>query len=648
MCGISGIISLNQKKIDYSLLAQMTKKMEKRGPDGEGFLITNNNEFAASFNTGNTSSSMVQLQHAQNIGLGHRRLSITDLSPAAAQPMCDVSKRYWIVFNGQIYNHGPLRLKLEQLGHTFKTHHSDTEVILNAYSQWGINCLQEFDGTWSFCLWDSLENTVFIARDRMGVRPVYYTAYNGMFYFASEMNALITDKNVSRELDHRGIYDYLTYTHVPSPGTIFRDIKKLPAAHYLFFKPGERLSAVRYWSPIVTEPLLNLSEKEIISMIREKIYNAVHTRMQADVQVGMLLSGGLDSSINLACMSKFSPGPVKTYTVGFENKNQYRNEFDHARKVSALFKADYHELLVSEKDFFNFLPHLAYLQDEPIADPAITAIYFISKLASEDNVKVLLGGEGSDELFIGYQHWRLIYEFEKVFRDKPLLAGAFAYLHKKSVFRNKRPHYQAWSYKLSKKWPTFWGGTEIRTEADKHKILSPDFLNKIGYYNSFEPLNDLFSELTAKKPYETFEWMTINDLQHRLPDQLLARLDRMMMAASIEGRHPFLDSNIIEFVLRIPQPLKVRQRTEKYLLKKAFENILPNEIIYRSKDSFSVPMNELFRDTKRKKEYLDVITTFNHHTGIFQKPYIKQLESPARLKEFWNVLNLALWHQGRR
>jgi asparagine synthase (glutamine-hydrolysing) len=484
-----------------------------------------------------------------------------------------------------------------------------------------------------------------MARDRVGARPFYYTIYNKTLYFASQLNAIIANAHIETELDEFAVYDYLTYTNVPAPSTILKNIKKIPAAHYLFFKPGEPIHTKQYWSPITTQPLVTLSEKEIIAEIREKFSEAVRIRMQADVNVGMLLSGGLDSSANLAYMSRFSSKPIKTYTAGFENKHQYKNEFEHAKQVATLFKADHQEVVVTEKDFFDFLPKLAYLQDEPIADPAIIPLHFISKLASRDQVKVLLGGEGSDELFIGYQHWRLIYEFEKVFLNKPRLAGVISYLHRKSIFKGRRPHYLSWAFKLKNQWPTFWSGTELRTEADKHKILSQDFLHKIGSYHSFTPIRRLYSDLTSVKPYETFDWMTVNDLQHRLPDQLLARLDRMMMSASIEGRHPFLDVNLIEFVLRIPPHLKVKQKTEKYLLKKAFESVLPREIIYRPKDSFSVPMTTLFKNADRKKEYLDIIGNFNKRTGIFLNSYLKELESPAKMKEFWNVLNLALWHE---
>lgn len=644
MCGISGIISLNNNSINYEHLLNMTVELNKRGPDGEGILISNDKEFSSSLEK-NKERHVISIKHKQNIGLGHRRLSITDLSKKASQPMTEIDQRYWIVFNGQIYNHIELRKDLEKRGYKFLTDHSDTEVILNAYKCWGIDCLYKLTGTWAFCIWDSLENTIFMSRDRVGIRPLYYTIHKNCLYFASELNAILTDRNIKRDLNDFAIYDYLTYTNVPAPNTIFSNIHKVPASHYAFFKPGEEIHFKKYWSPITTEPIKDLSEKEIINKIREKVYAATKTRIPQDVNMGILLSGGLDSSINLACLSKESPTPVKAYTVGFENKNLYKNEFVYARKVAKHFNADLTELVISEKEFFDYIPKIAYFQDEPIADTANIPIHFISKVAQKDNIKVLLCGEGSDELFIGYQHWRLIYEFEKVFRNKPNLAGSLAYLHRKSIFKNKRPHYQTWGYKVKNNWPVFWSGTELRTERDKHKILNPDFLERIGNYNSFMPINDLYQYLTSKNDYNTFEWMTINDLQNRLPDQLLARLDRMTMSASIEGRHPFLDISLIEFVYGIPSALKVKHKTEKYLLKKAFEGILPNDIIYRPKDSFTVPLKEIFRDVNHKKVYFDVINKFNNETKIFKKEYIKKLDSPKKMNEFWNVLNFAFWYE---
>lgn len=646
MCGITGIISLNNESVNTELLVKMTRKLASRGPDREGYLLTSQkgqfDQLAS-----DKSLSCSWLDHAQHLGFGHRRLATTDLDLKASQPMTDTTGRYHIVFNGQIYNHAALRKELEAEGYKFITDHSDTEVILKAYEKWGDACLPRLKGIWAFCLWDSYKNRFLLSRDRIGRQPLFYTIQNKQLIFASELNALLVNREISRNLDDFAVYDYLTYANVPAPKTMYREIFKLPASHFVSFRPGEKIMYRRFWDPIDFDETLQLGEEEIITEIRNKIFEGVRLRMQSDVKVGMLLSGGLDSSVTLACMSRYA-SQVPAYTVGFENKNHYRNEFAWARRVADIFGAHYHELLLTDKDFLDTLPTVTYLQDEPIADTANIPLYFISKKAHEDGVKILLSGEGSDEIFIGYQHWRLIYEYEKIFRNRPMMASAFGYLHRNSMFRNKRPFYSAWSDKTKNHWPVFWSGTELRTEETKRKILSSDFLGRIGNYNSFVPKSNLYNELISRKKYDTFKWMSINDLMNRLPDQLLARLDRMSMASSVEGRNPFLDIDLVEFMLRVPSHLKTKKKTEKYLLKRAFEGILPNDIIYRKKDSFTVPLSELFRDGKRKMEYMREIVDFNSDTGIFSNQYIAQLSGPKHIREFWNTLNFALWHKSHR
>lgn len=649
MCGIAGIVDLGTgRRVDPLTLGNMTRRLARRGPDGEGYMLTNDTAGVDFLVGGGPGILATVVNHHQNIGLGHRRLATTDLHPNASQPMRDATGRYWIVFNGQIYNHLQLRRELETFGYKFCTHHSDTEVILNAYALWGERCVERMSGMWAFFIWDTVENRMFMSRDRVGKQPLFYMILNGLFYFASELTALLEVKELQRELDELSVYDYLTYANVPAPKTMFRDVYKLPASYYITFVPGEEMRQQRYWDPVSVIRRSTLPENEIVKAIREKMFEAVRVRMQSDVNVGMLLSGGLDSSINLACMSQFSSEPVRTYTVGFENKNLYTNEFSYARKVASFFKAEYNELLVTEAQFLDTLPEVMYLQDEPIADTANIPLYLISKLAGNDGIKILLSGEGSDEIFIGYQHWRLIYQYEKIFRNRPLMAGMFNFLHQKSVFRNRRPYYSNWSYKVKNSWPVFWGGTELRTEEEKRGILDRRFLEKVGIYNSFVPKSKLYNDYLRAKPYDTFEWMGINDLLNRLPDQLLARLDRMTMAASVEGRNPFLDINLIEFMLSVPSHLKTKNSTEKYLLKRAFSKLLPDDIIRRSKDSFTVPLNHLFRHGNSKQEYLSFIHSFNRDARIFSDAFIKRLSQAKHVNEFWTTLNFALWYRAHK
>ena len=644
MCGISGILGLNSKHAATSGIVAMTDTIKHRGPDGEGYLVTNNRNECIDLKLQRPDAIVVSEQNATQVCFGHRRLSILDLHKSAGQPMTDFSTRFWIVFNGEIYNHVDLRNQLKSKGYQFKTDHSDTEVILNAYACWGVECLKKFNGMWAFCLWDKKENSFFIARDRSGKKPFYYTEYNGQFYFASELKAILVNKEIPRSLNERAVYDYLTYMMVPSPHTIFNNIFKLPAAHYMLFKPGQAYIPIRYWNPLSNNTNQNLSEKQAIEGIKERIYEAARLRMLADVEVGVLLSGGLDSSINLACLSKFATRPIKAFTVGFENAKGYKNEFDYARKVAKHFSADYHELTLTKKDFFDFYPEMVYYQDEPIADTANIPIYYIAKKAREQNVKVLLGGEGSDELFVGYELWKIARQFGQLMEGKPTLAKLASILHKNSPIKNERLFYHNWYDKIKHNEPVFWSGTELRSEKEKSDILSESFKDKIGSYRSFEPMKDLYEDYLSYGKLDKYDWMIAADLQHRLPDLLLARLDRMLMAASVEGRNPFLDVNVIEFAMKIPAHLKTNSKHEKYILKKAFEGILPNDIIYRTKDSFTVPLTNLFITSSYKEMAMDAINKFNSETNIFSESYINQLANSVDSGELWNISNLAMWY----
>jgi asparagine synthase (glutamine-hydrolysing) len=645
MCGITGIIGWNGVAADPAVLVRMTDEITHRGPDGEGFLITNAAEAAAQLQQQRPGAIVVSRQHRGQVAMGHRRLSIVDLSNTAGQPMTEVTGRYWIVFNGEIYNHATLREELKQKGYTFKTDHSDTEVILNAYACWGVDCLQKFNGMWAFCLWDTQENTFFLARDRAGKKPLYHALHQGQFYFASELKALLVNRNIPRQIDQKAVYDYLTYMMVPAPGTIFKDIYKLPAAHYLLFKAGEEIKPVRYWSPFSNAPELRLSEKEIMEGIRERIYEAARLRMLADVEVGVLLSGGLDSSINLACLSKYATKPIKAFSVGFANRNGYKNEFEYAEKVAKKFNAEYHELTLTEKDFLDFFPEMVYYQDEPIADTANIPIYYIAKTARKNNVKVLLGGEGSDELFVGYELWKLSRQFANLLEGKPGMASLAAGLHKNSPAKHKRLFYFNWYEKVRNRQPVFWSGTELRSEKQKLAMLSPEFRNSLSGYSSFEPMREFYELYHSKGDKEKYTWMTAADLQYRLPDLLLARLDRMLMAASVEGRNPFLDVNVIEYAMRIPAAMKTSGGQEKSILKKAFEGILPHDIIYRKKDSFTVPLDHLFNSKEFKGRARDAIASFNRSAHVFSEDYIKNLTGRAAGGELWNISNLALWYE---
>lgn len=643
MCGISGIIGISSKIVLKEQIVAMTDTLQHRGPDGEGYLLTNAEGLTSGIKEKRPYALVINKSHRQELVLGHRRLSIVDLSDGANQPMCDKSGQYWIVFNGEIYNHVALRKELQNLGCEFSTSHSDTEVILNAYKIWGKDCLDRFNGMWAFCIWDSLENSFFLARDRAGKKPLFYSEHDGLFYFASEINAILSNSAIPRRFNEKGIYDYLTYMMVPAPATLLKDVSKLAAGHYLFIRPGESYKQERYWSPINSHPDWQDSEKIIADELREKLFEAARLRMLADVEVGVLLSGGLDSSINLACLAKYANRPIKAFSVGFENKNGYQNEFSYAKRVAKQFEAEYHELTLTENDFLDFFPDMVRFQGEPIADTANIPIYFIAKEARKKGVKVLLGGEGSDELFVGYELWKLSRQFAEVLEDKTLLTRAARATHRWSPVKNRRLYYYSWYEKVIAGQPVFWSGTELRSEFEKSEILRDSFKERLGKVSSFDSIEKLYQSYQISGSQEKYRWMSAVDLQNRLPDLLLARLDRMLMAASVEGRNPFLDVNVMEYAMRIPAHLKASSGQEKYILKKAFEGILPNDIIYRKKDSFTIPLKQIFGNKEFQNEAAKKIETLNASESIFTNDYIKKVASIHNPAEFWNVANLAFW-----
>ncbi|MFY8132617.1 MAG: asparagine synthase (glutamine-hydrolyzing), partial [Bacteroidia bacterium] len=361
---------------------------------------------------------------SREISLAHKRLSIVDLSNEAAQPMGLPDGSIWVVFNGEIYNHAEIRTELEQKGHRFRTSHSDTEVILHAYQEWGIQCIERFRGMFAIGLWDQPKDLFYLVRDRIGIKPLYYTYQNGCCYFASEIKAILQDRSIPRKLNFQSAYDYLTFLTVPAPNTFFEGIQKLPAGHYIEIKNGQPSQPKEYWdvfTHVNYQP--HVSEKEVTETLVEKLRESVKYRMMADVPVGVFLSGGIDSSVNAKLFSDLSNGqPVKAFSIGYENDqdlSSYTNEFYYARKVAKELGCEYYERSLNQQDLIDFLPQLVHHQDEPIADPVCMPIYYVSKLARDNGVIVAQVGEGSDELFWGYRFWKDLLKIQE-YDDLPV------------------------------------------------------------------------------------------------------------------------------------------------------------------------------------------------------------------------------------
>ena len=625
MCGIVGALSWGNFSITSDYIISMRDTMIHRGPDGGGCWVN----------------------PEKTLGLGHRRLSIIDLSASANQPMATLDKSFWIVFNGEIYNHADIKKELEALGyHQWQTDHSDTEVILNAFAEWGIDCIHKFRGMFAFALWDARKQKLWLVRDRIGIKPLYYSVHHDRIVFASEIRALLKDPQQHRAINEEAVYHYLSFLVSPAPQTLFDNIFKLPPGTWLKISNNGEIIQQKYWDVWDNvRPLTDKTEEEISALILDELRTAVRLRKVSDVPVGIFLSGGIDSSTNAALFSENLEDVVKTFSIGYKGEyKSYQNELHYAKKMAEKVGAAHYEQLLTVNDLLDFLPNMIKLQDEPIADPVCVPVYYVSKLARENGVVVAQVGEGSDELFWGYQSWKQKYNLQRYSN----IPGT--YLFKKLLMQVMELGGKAgdYRYELLRRGvqgvPIFWSGAEAFTEYRKQQILSPRLRQKFAKLNSWqviEPNWNCFQEKAWDK--SILHWMSYQDLNLRLPELLLMRVDKMSMGVSLEGRVPFLDHKFVELVMGIPSKLKTKNNQLKYILKKSVRGIIPNELIDRPKQGFGVPIAEWFYEklnVRIKQELID----FNQETDFFDPVQLEKIYSgKGDPKEWWPVFNLALW-----
>lgn len=626
MCGIVGSFTFRNSDflVTESYITRMSDTMVHRGPDGAG----------------------VWLSKDGRVGLGHRRLSIIDLSQTAAQPMCNEDGTLWVSFNGEIYNHAEIRAELKTVGgHQWKTDHSDTEVILHAFEQWGITCLHKFRGMFAIALWDSRVRELWLIRDRIGIKPLYYSIHNNRITFASEIKALLEDPDQRRAVHEEAIYHYLSFLTTPSPQTLFDGIKKLPGGTWLKITEDGGVHEQRYWDVWdYTKPLINVSEDEIARMILSELRTAVKLRKVSDVPVGVFLSGGIDSSTNAALFSEEEGRPINTFSIGYEGEYQtYQNELNYARRMATEVGAQYHERLLTMEDLITFLPQMVHLQDEPIADPVCVPVYYVSKLARDNGVIVCQVGEGADELFWGYPGWMTALKLQRL-DDLPVPR-----LFKKiglpclRLLGKDMTSYYEWLRRGAEGEPVFWGGAEAFTETQKRRLLSPRLRKKFINFSSWEalkPIRRRFEEKAWEKSH--LNWMTYLDLNLRLPELLLMRVDKMTMGVSLEGRVPFLDHKFVELAMGIPEAIKTKNGTLKYILKKAVRGLIPDELIDRKKQGFGVPVYEWFFD-KLGEQIRRELSDFCDKTDFLDRVEVMRMIDQGNGPQAWYLFNLALW-----
>ncbi|HEX5003187.1 MAG TPA: asparagine synthase (glutamine-hydrolyzing) [Bacteroidia bacterium] len=641
MCGIAGIISLNGSEPKPGRIFSMTRAMSHRGPDGEGYLLAGGNKDAIP----NENCPVYSAPSTRPIHFGHRRLSIVDLSAEASQPMTDISGKYWITFNGEIYNHREIRAELERCGQKFKTDHSDTEVILEAYKFWGYDCLQHFKGMFAFALWDTEQDLVWLVRDRFGKKPFYFGIKEGLFYFASEIKSILKCDCFKREMDLQAFSDYLSFTFVPPPLTLFKGISKMAAGHYMIIKNGHVSEQKPYYDVFKNVRIKHqLKEEEALEGFRTRFSKAIDLRRESDVPYGAYLSGGVDSSSVVAELTRLTGKSAYTFSVGFSNDTQrYKNEFEYARKVAKLFNTTHFEIELTEKDFTSVLSQLAYHQDEPLSDVACVPLYYLSKLARDNGIIVCLGGEGSDETFIGYEYWRRLYEYQKLNDALPILKPAIRGFANIPIIRKRRPYYAKWSERVKKHERIFRGGVENFTDSEKSHFFKPGFQKSEGIqpvYRIIEHFNDRYERESGGD--DLVNLMSFIDLNLRLPELLLSRIDKMSMAASVEARAPFMDHELIEFSMCIPSHLKFKNKTEKYIIKKAMEDSLPNDILYRPKEGFQIPTFH-FLHTSMKGYLKEKIDFFTKEFDFVNEQARQDLINVKDDRHSWYFMNLAIW-----
>jgi asparagine synthase (glutamine-hydrolysing) len=620
MCGICGVFDRAGEPVDRALLTDIRSAMRHRGPDEEGELFDG------------------------EAALGHRRLSIIDVD-GGAQPIDNEDGRLQVVFNGEIYNFVELTTELKDLGHRFKTR-SDTEVIVHAYEQWGPDCVRRFNGMFAFAIWDTENRELFLARDHLGIKPLYYVDLGTRVLFASEIKGLLQDPLCPREVDVDALADLFTFRYVPSPRTLFAGIRKLPPGHRM--KISRRGIAIdRFWDWIPCERR-NTSEQSLIEEYQFLLEDAVRLQLRSDVPLGLFLSSGVDSGALLAIMSLYSSGPVRAFTIGFEG-GETSNEVDDARILTEMFGASHEFAMIGPDDYMEYYDRYLWDLEEPVGNETAAAFYFVSQITSQQ-VKVALTGQGADEPWAGYDRYvgaKLSAYYSRIPQavTEPVasvvtrIPGRFERL-KRSAVALGEPDVLT---RFTKMYSFF-------TPDMKERLFNARLKNGMSAdpYHSKEALRCLQSDVQHRDPLTQMLYI---DTRSNLPDDLLMVGDKTSMANSLETRVPFLDYRLVEFVESLPPGMKLNRLTGKYLHKRALEKWLPREIVWRKKKSFANPIEHWFR-TKMRSFVEDCLLASDSATArFFDQSYIARMLQLDREGEqqyrrhIYLLVSFELWHR---
>jgi asparagine synthase (glutamine-hydrolysing) len=628
MCGICGIIEfdgLHPKNVD--LTRKMADQLTHRGPDNAGYY------------------------HDNHCSFGFRRLSIIDLN-TGDQPIRNEDGSVWIVFNGEIYNYRELRSQLEVKGYRFSTQ-TDTETIIHAYEEYGVDCLQYLDGMFAFAIWDAKQRKLFLARDRFGKKPLYYYLTRNSILFASELKALLQSPQVPRDIDLKSLDEYLTYHYVPAPHTILRDVCKLSPAHYLVVSSDNPEPIIRAYWQLEYQPKLDLSKNEAAQLIRSTMSNAVRARMISDVPLGALLSGGVDSSIVVGLMAEASSHPVKTFSIGFEEEAY--DELEYARMIAKRFKTDHHEYIV-HPEAASIIPKVVRFLDEPMADASAIPTYYVAQMARQ-HVTVVLNGDGADEIFGGYTRYSATQKLRQLSRIprwlirgllKPILDSWPESLNYGRIRQRGQTFVEVSPLTFSEHYlrqcTTF-------SYPQRESLYLPEIADLIKKSNHSSSEDYLLSMFHPDGGLGSVDQMLRADILAYLPGDLLVKMDRMCMANSLEGRSPFLDYHLAELVGQLPGTYKHQGNRGKIILKQAFADLLPEEIRTRKKQGFGVPLESWFHNELRDMTWDILRSRRMIERGIFDiktiKDLLEQHQNGQRdcSQQIWTLLVLEVWQQ---
>lgn len=620
MCGIYGELRRTGDRPVGAAIHRALAVMAHRGPDDAGVWA------------------------GGEVALGSCRLSIIDL-PGGGQPIWNEDRSVAIVYNGELYNFMELRVQLERRGHAFRTR-TDTEVVVHAYEEWGPGCLHRFNGMFAFGIWDTKERKLFLARDRLGEKPLYYRVEPDRLLFASEIKAILADADVPRDVDPRGLVNYLTWGHAVAPRTLFKDTFKLLPGHYLVARGGD-IEVHEYWDVDGTEQEDDGDGEEPVGRLRWLLADSVRRRLVADVPVGAFLSGGVDSSAVVALMARYSPGRVKTFSIGFPTARGYDERAD-ARRVAEHFGTDHHELRLEHADLVKTLRTLVYHYDEPFADSAAFPLYFLSRFARQQ-VKVVLSGEGGDELFGGYRRYvadQLAAPFQRL---PPWLREQWLRRGLETLPRLRRLKRAVRTLGVADPARRYAGWLEVFTAEMRAELVGTALAGDAGGYDPVEIYERHYQGLDGSTDH--LNRLMYVDLKTWLADTYLEKTDKATMAASLEGRLPLLDHRLVELAFRIPGRDKIRGWSTKRILRRALRGLVPEAVLRKRKRGLAVPTDPWFRGELRDFAFEVLLDGSSRRRGLVNQRVVERLwkehESGRQVwdEQLWVLLNLELWHR---